>query len=154
MRRISQLSALSVCPRCCFMSWRLAYSTSLTRAHHRESSLNHCPLISRRQRHRRPGARERELKSPFFAIPFKLRFGLFLLAIGAPWNHGAAKRIERMISLDLMKRRSCAKSCEARDKKVHSQPLRSYNSVVLHGLTSFSSSEAECRTGSLQTDEN
>lgn len=112
------------------------------RAHHRESSLNHCPLISRRQRHRRRGARERELKSPFFAIPFKLRFCLFLLAIrgSVKPRGGQAHRIERMISLDLMKRRSRAKSCEARsalDKKVHS--LRSYNVVLRHLMPSFSS---------------
>ncbi|KAL0124929.1 hypothetical protein PUN28_006650 [Cardiocondyla obscurior] len=54
------------CPPCLsvrgallYTSSRLfSYSSSLSTLH-RESSLNHCPLISRRQRHRRRGVREK-----------------------------------------------------------------------------------------------
>lgn len=81
----------SVCPRCCFIPCP-AYSRIRPRSRrsHRESSLNHCPLISRRQRHRRRGVQEKESSSRLSSrFPLNFDSAFFLLAIGAPWNREA-----------------------------------------------------------------
>lgn len=85
---------------------------------HRESSLNHCPLISRRQRHRRRGVREKGSSSRLSSrFPLNFDSAFFCWRSGPRETVRRAGRAERMISSGLMKRRSRAKSPEERARE-------------------------------------
>lgn len=122
------------CPPVCLsamllytMSRLFSYSSWLS-ALHGESSLNHCPLISRRQRHRRRGIQEKGSSSRLSSrFPLNFDSAFFCWRSGPRETVMRAGHAERMISSDLMKRRSRAKSRRERKsaiKKVHSPMLR------------------------------
>jgi len=132
------------CPPVClsamllYTSSRLfSYSSSLS-ALRRESSLNHCPLISRRQRHRRRGVWEKGSSSRLSSrFPLNFDSAFFCWRSEPRETVRRAGRAERMISSGLMKRRSRAKSSEesARARSIKRCIARCYGcNVVLHGF--------------------
>lgn len=131
------------CPPVCLsavllytLSRLFSYSSSLS-ALQRESSLNHCPLISRRQRHRRRGVQEKGSSSRLSSrFPLNFDSAFFCWRSGPRETVRRAGRAERMISSGLMKRRSRAKSPEesARARAIKRCTVQCYGcNIVLHG---------------------